>query len=306
MYIVTSGFKFVDVDAFACICAYKEFLVLRGDQAEAVITSTLNASITPRYRSLNFYQKDLGSLGGGESVRFVLLDVSDPEYFETFVDREKVSDVIDHHPGYEVYWRERIGSRAVIEPIGAAATLVYRKYKETGLLEKMTSLSAELLAVAILSNTLNFRARITTQEDKGAYAHLKTLFGASDDFEERYLSDVQVGIERDIMRALEYDGKSLDPSLFIGQIEVWDGEDFYRRFEGDIHAFLQKKENTATFMNVIGLRDGQNHIVFRDKTSLEYLRAYFPEFAYDADRFVAITPEVILRKEILARIYEKR
>jgi len=50
---------------------------------------------------------------------FTLIDVSEPKYFEKFVDLERIDEIIDHHPGLEDYWQERIGDRAIIERIGA-------------------------------------------------------------------------------------------------------------------------------------------------------------------------------------------
>ena len=37
--------------------------------------------------------------------------MSDPAYFDKVVDVEKVDEVIDHHPGFEQHWQDRIGDK---------------------------------------------------------------------------------------------------------------------------------------------------------------------------------------------------
>ena len=62
---------------------------------------------------------------------FVLVDVSDYHHFDPLVVLERVVEVIDHHPGYEHYWAQKLGSAADIRPIGAAATQVNGQWTVT-------------------------------------------------------------------------------------------------------------------------------------------------------------------------------
>ena len=307
MTTVTSGFRFIDIDAFSCVYAYRELLRLQGKRVQAVITAPLNMSIIGKYRSLDFYQKDQETLVRSDKNRFVIVDVSDPEQIESFVDVNGVLNVFDHHPGFEEFWREKIGAGAVIEPIGAAATLIVREYRKAGLLPKISPMAAELLAVAILSNTLNFQARISTDEDRNTYDELKQYFSIPADFEAAYFSKVQADIEANLPTALRDDSKRFnigDKTFFIAQLEVWNGVAVMGSRSEEIERFLRDTTETVSFLNLIELGKGRNTLMFRDLASLGMIRACCPEFDYDLSTRIATTPQVILRKEILPRLRE--
>ncbi|MEI8103319.1 MAG: hypothetical protein WCG84_00225 [Candidatus Moraniibacteriota bacterium] len=300
--VITSGFRFIDIDAFACIYAYQELLRLQGKLAQAVITAPLNVSITKKYRALNFYAKEFVA---SDVDQFVVVDVSDPEQIEGFVSAEKTVYIFDHHPGFESFWFDRIGSDAIIEPIGAAATLVVREYHKANFFSKISPLAAELLAVAILSNTLFFQAKISTNEDREAYDELKKIFHAPNDFEHRYFSEVQRGIESEFQSALRDDSKRFDVnghSLFIAQLEVWNELPIINDRLKDVRTFLENTTDKCAFLNLIGLEIGSNVLVFRDAESLVWVRQCFPEFEYDLENNTAKTPHVMLRKEIIPRL----
>lgn len=300
--IITSGHKFIDIDAFACILAYKELLDLKKEQSKIVVTAEFNSSITKKYRDLSF-NKSVPNLGNTE---FVIMDVSDPNHFEKFVDTDFVSHIFDHHPGHESYWSEKIGNNSMIEPIGAAATLIFREYKKENLLQKISPLSAELLAVAILSNTLNFQAKITKEEDKIAYNELKTLFDYSPQFEEQYFLEVQASIEKNILDSLKNDSKQINSELFIAQLEVWDSKQIVDSFQKEIKQFLQSANSKFSFLNLIELSKKRNILICNDIETVNYIKYHFPEFDFNLKEKVVIAPHVILRKEIMTKIYEKQ
>ena len=300
MKIITSGKKYIDIDALACIFAYKELLDLKNQDSKMVVTAELNSSVTDKYREINF-DKDISDF---DNLEFIIVDVSDPNYFEDFVDLDSISNIFDHHPGFERYWNEKIGTKSVIEPIGAAATLIFREYKKSGLLEKISSLSAELLAVAILSNTLNFQAKITKNEDKEAYEELKKFFKYTSDFEEKYFLEVQNSIEKDFLNSLKNDSKEVSQDLFIAQLEIWDSNKIINNFYDEIKNFLNSQKAKISFLNLIELGSGKNIIIPKNNETIEYLKNIFPEFDYSLKDKI-ITPHVILRKEIIRRIYEK-
>ena len=167
MKIVTSGAKYIDIDAYAGCVAYAELLQFKGEKALAVCTAPLNESVSDTVRSWNAPIKSVYE--PSEDDEFILIDVSEPEQFEEIVNLEKVSEVLDHHPGLEQYWHEKIGDKAIIEFIGAACTLVYESWKSSDLLDKMSVTSARLLICGILDNTLNFGAKVTNPRDVEAY-----------------------------------------------------------------------------------------------------------------------------------------
>ncbi len=296
--IITSGKKYIDIDAFACLFAYKELLDLKNQKSKIVTTAKFNASITKKYRNINF-NKETPNL---ENVEFIILDLSDPNYFEKFLDLNLVSHIFDHHIGFEDFWKQKIGNKCVIESIGAAATLVFREYKKARLLDKISPLSAELLAVAILSNTLNFQAKITKEEDKIAFKELINFFDYSETFKEQYFLEVQKNIEENIFDSLKNDSKKLNSELFIAQLEVWDLERITSNFQKEIKQFLQSANSKVSFLNLIGINEKKNILICNNDETLEYIKHYFPEFNFQSGKKIIITPHVILRKEIIAKI----
>lgn len=199
MRVITSGSAYIDIDAYACIIAYAELLRMQGIEAVALNTAPLNESISKTVRSWRATLETVyvPSL----SDTFTLIDVSDPGHFDRIVDIARVDEVIDHHPGFESYWQERIGDDAHIEFIGAACTLVYERWKAAGLLEKMSVISARLLVCGILDNTLNFGANVTTQRDIEAYDKLLVQADLPDNWTAQYFTECQEVILSDAVAA---------------------------------------------------------------------------------------------------------
>ncbi len=126
MVIVTSGARYIDIDAYACCVAYAELSNLQGTPAVAASTAVWNESITKSMRSLCAPIRTDYDSGPGD--QFVVVDLSDPSQFDSLVDEERIIEVFDHHSGFEEYWAEKIGERSHIDFIGAAATLIYEQW----------------------------------------------------------------------------------------------------------------------------------------------------------------------------------
>ena len=178
MKIITSGSKYIDIDAYASCIAYRELFKLKGIEAISVSTSKLNESIT---KQILEFKQSLDSYQESEEQEFIILDVSEEIYFDTIVKKEKIVELIDHHPGFETVWKEKLGEKAQIETIGAVATIILEKYQEEHLLNKMEKEVAYMLMAAILDNTLNFKAKITSNRDIMAYQKLQKKFMCSYD-----------------------------------------------------------------------------------------------------------------------------
>ncbi|MFN7160771.1 MAG: hypothetical protein ACK4NC_04140 [Candidatus Gracilibacteria bacterium] len=305
--VVTSGNKFIDIDGFACVIAYAELLTLQGKTAVPLMTAHMNSSVPKGYIDRSIYEKDDSVLDQYDEKEYVILDLSDPKFFESCVEEDKIIHILDHHPGFEKYWG-KIGERAVIESIGAAATLVVREFEKHNLLEKISKKSAEFLAAAILSNTLIFQMSMTTQEDKDAYETLKKFFDYDDGFEAQYFSEVVKNISQNIPNALRLDSKSIevaDKLIFISQLELFQAEGFLEKEKSKAMEYLCTREEDYAFLNLVELNAKRNTIVFRDIESLSYLREVFLDFEYNEEKLHAVTPELMLRKELLKGILSR-
>ncbi len=305
MYILTTGCKFADIDAFACLYAYKELLDLEAKPNEVIIEGELNYSIVSKYKKYKFYKTQFNYEEFNRNFSVIIVDVSNPEMFPKFVKEGKVAEVIDHHKGFEEYWYERIGDRAIIEWIGAAATLVWRRYKKSGMHTKISPISAELLAAAIISNTLNFQAKITQQEDKDSYEELKSYFEFHKNFEENYFKEVQNAIEDDLLSALKNDSK-IENNLMIGQLEIWKADKLFKDKLDVLQQFLNSSKKEYSFLNLIEIGKNRNIIMCKDKKTYKFIinltRKFSDNLKFDDKKLLIYTPNVILRKELLNQL----
>lgn len=133
---------------------------------------------------------------------------------------------MNHHVGFEKYWKERLKEKASIEFIGDVAIIIVESYEKENLLRKMNVDTAYLLMSAILDNTLNFKAEITATRDKSAYKNLEKIVGNKIDYSEKYFLECQKGIEDDLIKAIQNDTKlenvnEIRPYVFA-QLTVWD------------------------------------------------------------------------------------
>lgn len=304
MKIVTSGAKYIDIDAYAGCIAYAELLQLQGEQALAVLTAPLNESISESVRLWNAPLET--TYTPSESDEFVLIDVSEPEQFDSIVDLAKVSEVIDHHPGLESYWQEKIGDKAVIEFIGAACTLVYESWVKSGLLEKMSATSARLLICGILDNTLNFGAKVSTPRDTEAYEALLKIADLPDGWISQYFTECQNAILQDIVSAIQNDTKVLSFKLFdkpiaVGQLVVWDGRKIFSEYQSQMRETLTAIK-PDWLMNLVNISERKSYFVTDNQQVQKWLSELL-DVQFDGQ--VATADRLWLRKEIIKQDIDK-
>lgn len=227
MHIVTSGSAYIDIDAFAGCVAYAELLQAQGVEAKAVSNAPWNESISKTVHS--WQAPMITNYVPSDQDTFTLIDISNPAYFEKFVDTSRIDMVIDHHAGFEEFWHQKIGDNARIEFIGAACTLVYELWQQSGLFDKMSVISARLLVCGILDNTLNFGAKVTSPRDIDAYKELVAKAELSDDWAAEYFTECQESIIQNATTAIQNDTKitsfkSFEAPITFSQLAVWDGK----------------------------------------------------------------------------------
>lgn len=267
MKIITSGVPYIDIDAYACCIAYAELLEKQGEPAQAVSTGRWNESISATVRSWN------GNLLTGyiptPEDSYTLIDLSDPKHFDVFVDTTRIDLVLDHHPGFEEYWKNHPQTTVQIETIGAAATQVYECWEKAHLLQEMSQTSARLLLTAILDNTFNFKAQITTERDKTAYQALLPLANLPEDWPAQYFGECQASIVRDIPTALSNDFKQLELPGFPGrmlfaQLITWHAADIVTDYAHVIQNTLESI-NPQWFLNLVSVDEGVSYFLSADK-----------------------------------------
>ena len=295
MIVVTSGKKYIEIDAYASCIAYSELLKLKGEKSKAVSYAKLNKSITKSLRNLNI---GLDNYIPTIEDKYIVLDVSNKEYFDVFVNENNIIQLIDHHPGYEKYWKDNKSVNSIIEPIGAVATIIFEMYKKEKLLDKMKKDVGILLMSAILDNTLNLKAKITNKRDVLAYSELEKMFNI-ENYAEKYFNECQIEIENNLKQAIENDTKlekinDIIPPIFA-QLTIWSKETILNNIESIYDIMQNIGENWM--MNLICLKDGKSYIIAKNKDVQRNLQTLFSGSSFTNN--IMKLDNVWLRKEII-------
>ena len=298
--IITAGSTYLDIDAYACSIALAELLKLKGQNTIAYSYAPCNYSV---YKSRISEEQLLTTLPddcNADTGKYLIVDVSDPEYLGKNVPLNNVSAVYDHHVGFEAYWTSRIGEGAHIEFIGAAATLIYREWKKAGLQSKMTGSTAKLLIAAILDNTLNLTSSVTTQEDIDAFHELCAREKIGNEWCVAYFTEVQDSIESDLKNALFGDVKRIhdNPILpsYMGQIAIWNVDSILERV-CEIRRWFDNRYD-SWMLNIVDIHHNCNYFVC---DSTEHQKKIEKTFDVRFEAGIAKTPVSYLRKEIIKK-----
>ncbi len=301
MILVTSGEKYVDIDALACAIAYAELLSLEGRSANAYIPGVLNNTITEVIKGWGLdFTKKIDS----KDNQFVIVDISDPDHIAKAATQEKIIEVYDHHFGFEEYWRNKIGDRSKIEPVGACATQIWEEFRKRGFANKISKVSANLLYTAIIQNTLNFNAKLANERDENAFKELSKHISVPKNWAEIYYSDREKEISQNIEEAIRNDIKvqnlpGFDKPVVIGQLELWDIPEFLNKSLAEIKASFNGFDTPYWFMNLSSRKENINYIYAENDRVKEVLtRSIKAKFVDN----VGTTDHHWLRKEIIREL----
>lgn len=301
---ITSGKKYLDIDAYAGMIAYRELLRALEPEREifAVSSAKLNQSIPQLMRDFQ-YALDQCSFDG--QAKYIVLDVSNPEFIDPIVQDREIIELIDHHPGYEPYWQNRLGTAAQIEPIGSVCTIIWEKFLAAGQERLLNTELSKLLVAGILDNTLNLRAKITNERDRQAYDGLIKVGQVPESWAEEYFTACATEILSDLHAAVLDDLKieKVSPLLpnVTSQLVLLDhGGVTFEQLAG----IFAEQGHRAWLMNVIQLSDGKSYLYFNG----EGTRAKLEELLDNAllvDDHLMILEHFMLRKELFRLALEK-
>ncbi len=298
---ITAGSTYLDIDAYACCVAMAELLRHKGENAIAYSIAPCNYSVCKSIIEEGQIMQNLPYDVSAENAGYIIVDVSDPEFLKNSVPLDKVVGIYDHHMGFEEYWASRIGDSAHIEFIGAAATLIYREWKQSGLQDKMKRSTALLLIAAILDNTLNLTSYNSTEDDREAFDELCKAAKVGADWRAAYFTEVQAGVEADLKNALFHDIKRMhDMAILpsrVAQLCVWNADSVLERLP-EIRAWFE--ENSDSWMiNIIDIRQNCSFFVCDDKPVQRGIERIFD---VQFEMGVAKMKNPYLRKEIIKKI----
>lgn len=295
MKIVTSGSRYIDIDAYAGCISYSYLLNLKGIKSRAVSTAKLNESITKKLLELGI---KLDKYEPTDDDEFIIIDVSDKKFFDNIVQENKIIEVIDHHTGFQEYWKERLGNNSKIEFIGSVVTIIFELYEKENLQDKITKDIAYLMMSAILDNTLNFKAKITNHRDIIAYQKLKKISKGSENYASEYFLDCQEIIETDLRKALENDTKigivsEKLPNIF-SQLTSWNKNNILEN-KKVIFDTLNNFGN-EWILNLICLEEGKSYIIASNDLLLQSIKELLDG---NINEYYLECENVWLRKEII-------
>ncbi len=293
---------YADIDVYASIIAYADLLNQRGKTAKTYIPVTPNYSVPDELR-LPEWENAIFNLQPNDEA--IILDISNPEAIAKFVPDHQILEIIDHPPGYEKYWQTRIGDKAVIEKIGAVATSIFEWWGECWDYDKMSPEIAKLLLGAILDNTLNFNADITTERDHQAASKLAKIAKTTlEDFTNWYFSAVSQTILSDLRNALIKDCKQVtmpagQETFTFAQLTIWDSA----KIINQINEITQIMDNNGQnwLVSIICISEKRNYIL----VSSPKIATYFTKLLnLRSQKGWLISDQLYLRKEIIAKMLQ--
>jgi manganese-dependent inorganic pyrophosphatase len=183
MPMIVTAYENPDVDGTACAYAYAEFLNKQGTEALAVVFGV-------PHREAQFVMKEFkieGFAKGEEHLaeKVVLVDASDLRGLSDKLAPNQVIEIIDHRKIHEA--EKFPNAKSQIELVGSAATLIAEKFKAASI--EPSEEAAALLFSAIVSNTINFQAKVTTDRDQEMAEWLQSFVEIPDDYVHRMFAD---------------------------------------------------------------------------------------------------------------------
>lgn len=302
--ILVTGYVNPDLDGFACILAYTDFLNKTGQKAIPSVSGKQHEEANHVIKEYNL-KLDIKEYNPKNFEKIILTDSSDLDGIDKRIDPEKVIEIIDHR---KINYADSFSNAKIqIELIGAAATLIGEKFREQNI--DLSKDHATLLYGAIISNTLNFKAKVTTDRDRAMAIYLKEKFDFPDDFARKmFLSKSDLSGEKLTQtirgdfagfRGHNFNGKKIG----IAQIEMIEGrklvEDRKDEIVSEIKAIMEELDMDIVFLTIIDLEANQNILVAPNREIEDILNKVLK---VKFQNQIAIRPGLIMRKEIVPLI----
>ncbi len=295
MLYITSGQSWTDIDAFACAVAYSHLLREKGIENKIYLPGVLNSSITNSILELGIdFEKQISIT---KEDKFIVVDVSEPEQIANGVNENNIIEIFDHRYGFVDHWKNVLNEKSKIEMVGACATLIWEEYKKENI--EIDFLNANLLILAIVSNTLDLKSSVSTDRDLLAFEELQEFIDLPTNWKENYFNEQTKSIEENPVKAIVEDTKGIVSDITFAQIELWSGESFIEKNQKEIKETLENIGNKNWMISVPSISEGINYI-YTESAYLKDLLSKVIEINFDGD--IGKTTKLWLRKEIRTKI----
>lgn len=288
-----------DLDGVASAFAYSELINKQGESASYYINGVVQKEIEVVCSLFNI--KLHNKLEELSNKKIIVVDTNTLSAVD-FISPEQIIEVIDHHPLSGDHFENAV---VEIQQIGAVCTIIAEKFKEKKI--KISRESAILLYYGIISNTINFNAKETTQRDKKMAFWLKEQCNEIDDFLIKYIFTEKSKIDiKNLRLAMEVDEKFKlgVEEIIIGQLEIVGAKSFLKKYEDNINIIINQVKNEygilIAFINLIDILDGYHIIYAPDKNTQDFLKKY--GLVFDGNLYTE--KRIVLRKEIKRHLRE--
>jgi len=296
---VTSN-KNPDLDGYACAVAYAEFLNQTGKKAKAILLGEIEDETRFVLNLANIRPIEVYS--GKIDSDLIIVDTTNLKTLGVNVDEKRLVGIIDHRRvnDADLYPWAKVQN----ELVGSCATLVTEKFIRSNL--RPSKESAYLLYGAVVSNTINFKNKITTNRDIAAAAFLKKQINIPNNFAQQMF-----------MARTNIDGENLSLYLHKDYVQLVLAEEKFTVFQMEIVGtdqvvasrldeikeiisdIVAGKDLDFYFLNMIDTIKAFNYIITIDEKSQDLLRKVL---GLNFTNSVAKTDFIIMRKEIMAKI----
>jgi len=265
--ILVTAYESPDLDGTACAIAYGEFLTKKGDDVIIGLFGTPHREAQFVFKTFNIPKPQAAEKILTDETKVIILDASELAGINKNIKPANVIKIIDHR---KVNDTEKFpNATAQIELVGSCATLIAEKFANEHI--EISEGSAALLYSAIVSNTVNFLANVTTERDRKMADWLLTkvklpdnyihdMFAAKSQFT-KPLKEVFVDDFATFMFAQK--------TLGIAQLEIVDGEKFVNNNRDEIQKSLNQLKNEQRldyiFLTTIDVEKGGNTFVVVDE-----------------------------------------
>lgn len=305
--ILVTGYVNPDLDGMACIFGYADFLNKIGKSA---IPSVSGKHHEEADHVINEYglKLEVKEYNPEDYDQIILVDSSDTDGIHSRINPEKVIEIIDHR---KINMSENFPNAKIqIEMVGSAATLIAEKFKKNN--TELTKDNATLLFGAIISNTLNFQAKVTTERDREMANFLKEKFSFPNDFAYKmFLSKSDLTGDK-LVKTLRGDFANFKSHHFngkrigIAQIEMIDGLKLAQARKDEIileiKNIMDELGLDIVFLTIIDLEANQNILVAPNR-EIEDLLSEVLDIKFQDQ--IAIKPGLIMRKEIVPLLKDR-
>jgi len=301
MKLLASWPKRLDIDAYACIIAYADFLQYQQWQEITCLTDIGYSPTVPK-QILDWEIPQLKHVSNYDWYeQIVILDTSGKEYLSQFYDFDHIIELRDHRMiGDEWFWQNLLGNQAHIELVWSCTTLIYEYIRDHGDLKRLHHNSLKLLYTGTISNTLNLQWSVTTQRDRDCCQEIRSLISIEDSWNENYFRSIDVTLKSDLFHYLSLETKytsfaGLD--MMIVQCELRDSKWLIDNSYDEILSYWEHHAKTPyRFFTFPSIQDNRNYLVCTHPIVQDILqKAIQAEFAWDR----GVTQRLWLRKEIL-------